>query len=362
VRLLLCFTLCVALAAAQEAVRAIQPPVTPLASEAASATVSKFSFIVYGDTRGRNDGTEIQYEHNLVVNGILDQARRLKTTEFPVRFVLQSGDAVVAGEKAAQWNTSFIPIIDKLIQNADVPYFLVPGNHDVGTATTHDAPQRQVGLKNFYDAMQKLLPLEGSPRRLAGYPVFSFGYGNTFVVGLDSNLIGDQPQFDWVKAQLDGLDRVRYKHLIVFFHQTLFSSGPHGGGNVEPQTTEMRSRYMPLFRAHHVTAVFTGHEHFFEHWVERYSDATGPHRMDLIVSGGGGAPIYSYSRDPETRDYTRANGVTLEQLSQPGPEPGDNPHHFLVVRVDGDHLEMDVVGVDWGTGYQPYRSNRAVVR
>src|SRR3954454_14006361 len=33
------------------AVRPIEPPATPLASEAASAAVTKFSFFAYGDTR-----------------------------------------------------------------------------------------------------------------------------------------------------------------------------------------------------------------------------------------------------------------------------------------------------------------------
>jgi len=26
--------------------------------------------------------------------------------------------------------------------------------------------------------------------------------------------------------------------------------------------------------------------------------------------------------------------------------------------VDGERLNMEVVGVDWGTGFQPYRSNK----
>lgn len=351
-----------AAAQAPERVRAITPPATPLASEADSASVSKFSFIVYGDTRGRQDGTALQYEHSMVVDGMLAQARRLQNTEFPVRFVLQSGDAVVAGEKPEQWNTSFVPIIDRLTKTANVPYFLVAGNHDVGTSTSVDAPARQPGLRNFMDAMSALLPPDGSPRRLTGYPAYAFGYGNTFVLGIDSNLIGDETQFAWAKAQLEGLDRARYKHVLVFCHQTVFSSGPHGGATVEPQTLEMRNRYMPLFRASHVEVVFTGHEHFFEHWVERYTDASGPHRMDLVVSGGGGAPIYYYRQDPDTRDYIRANAanqVRLEQLARPGRDPGSNPYHFLVVSVNGDRLEMEVYGVDWGVNFQPYRTNKA---
>ncbi|PYS18512.1 MAG: hypothetical protein DMG11_33160 [Acidobacteria bacterium] len=51
------------------AVRTIAAPGKPLPLEDASAGVTKFSYIVYGDTRGRADGVELQYEHGLVVDG-----------------------------------------------------------------------------------------------------------------------------------------------------------------------------------------------------------------------------------------------------------------------------------------------------
>jgi hypothetical protein len=84
--------------------------------------------------------------------------------------------------------------------------------------------------------------------------------------------------------------------------------------------------------------------------------------MDFVVSGGGGAPIYGYTGEPDLRDYLKANEakkVTLEHLVKPGVERGSNPYHYVIVRVDGDKLDMEVIGVDWGTGFQPYRSNKA---
>ena len=97
-------------------------------------------------------------------------------------------------------------------------------------------------------------------------------------------------QFAWVKAQLEGLDRKRDVNIAVFYHHPAFSSGPHGGPKLEPQAAAVRTRRMPLFRRHHVRLLLTGHEHLFEHWVEHYTDATGPHRMDQRVSGGGRDP------------------------------------------------------------------------
>jgi len=313
---------------------------------------TKFSFIAYGDTRGRGDGREVQYEHSLIVDSMLGQIKKLASTEYPVKFVLQSGDAVQDGRDAKQWNTSFVPLIDRLTTEGDAPYFLVPGNHE---GTTTDA-----GMRNYLDAVGALIPEESSRRRLKGHTTFSFGYGNTFVIGLDGNVAGDEAQYDWVKAQLEELDRTRYVNVIVFCHQAPFSSGPHGGAEVEQPTVELRKRYMPLFNTHHVRVVFSGHEHLFEHWVEHYSDSAGTHRMDLVVSGGGGAPIYAYTGEPNLEDYTNANAankVKLEHLVRPSVDRGLNPYHFVLVRIDGGKLELQVISVDWGAGFKPYRSN-----
>lgn len=334
-------------------VNAIMPPSSPLPAELESKEITKYSFIAYGDTRGRRDGTAIQYEHSLVIDSMLAQIKKLKDTEFPVRFVLQSGDAVVNGREVRQWNVSFVPLINRLTTEGGVPYFLVPGNHEATTS-----PE---GLKNYLDAVSALIPPEGSARRLAGYTTFSFGYANTFVVGLDANIPGDEKQYQWIKGQLEGLDRSRYLNIIVFCHQAPFSSGPHGGPNIEDETKTLREKYMPLFHTYHVRALFSGHEHLFEHWVEHYTDATGAHRMDLVVSGGGGAPIYTYTGEPNLDEYLKGNEaskIKLEHLVKPGVERGANPYHYVLVRVDGEKLDMQVISVDWGTGFAPYRTNR----
>src|SRR5580765_176586 len=85
-------------------VQAIARAKNPLPPEEASASVTKFSYIVYGDTRGRQDGVELQYEHGLVVSSMIAAIKRLENTEYPVRWVMQTGDAVVNGGDARQWN------------------------------------------------------------------------------------------------------------------------------------------------------------------------------------------------------------------------------------------------------------------
>jgi hypothetical protein len=84
---------------------------------------------------------------------MLAQIKKLDNTDFPVRFILQSGDAVLHGQNAKEWNVSFVPLVDRLTAEVGVPYFLAPGNHDVSSAIGVHAPERQAGLKNYLDAV-----------------------------------------------------------------------------------------------------------------------------------------------------------------------------------------------------------------
>ena len=353
-------------AAPADTVTAIARARNPLPAESASAGVTRFSFIVYGDTRGRRDGVDPQYEHSLIVDAMLRTIAQRAAGPSPVTFILQSGDAVVNGGDARQWNKSFIGLINRLTTAGGVPYFLAPGNHDVTTAVALDDPRRRAGLTNYLRAMAQLIPPDGATRRLRGYPTYAFGYGNTFVLALDSNIGDDSTQFAWGRAQLEGLDRKRYPNVVAFFHHPIYSSGPHGAAIIERQTQVMRDRWMPVFRTHGVRLLVTGHEHLFEHWIERYRDSKGAtRRMDQFVTGGGGAPLYPYMGEPDLRAYLTASGADssrVEHLVKPGMERGDNPYHYVVVNVDGDRFSVEVLSVDWGTGFAPYRSNRATLR
>ncbi len=337
-------------------VTAINAPAVPLSNEKASAKINRFSFVAYGDTRNSHDGTVPQEVHGLVVDAILAKSAELASGPDPLRFVVSSGDAVVNGQRVDMLNVSFVPLINRLTA-AGLPYFFTAGNHDVTGAPAIGTPQRAVGLANLLAAHKNLIPPEGSPRRLTGYPTYAFGYGNTFVVGFDSNIAGDSTQYRWVKSQLESLDRKRFVNIVMVFHHPVFSSGPHGGANVESATIALRTMYMPLFRTHHVRLLITGHEHLFEHWIERYRDASGAHRIDEIVSGGGGAPLYDFSSEPDLTGYL-ANGaaahVAVDHLVKPAADTTGNPHHYVVVHVDGEKLAVEVFGVSWGTGFSPY--------
>jgi hypothetical protein len=272
---------------------------------------------------------------------------------------------------------SFSPIIERLMLDGNVPYFFAAGNHDVNPADRPAGdPLRALGLHNTLAAMSRLIPPEGSPRRLNGYATYAFGFGNLFAIAIDSNIASDPIQLACVTDQLDQLDRSRYRHVIAFFHHPLFSSGPHGGvspdpiatatatptvpvsDNAERQTLAMRSLYVPLFRRHHVRMTITGHDHLYDHFVERYTDAGVSHRRDDLVTGGGGAPLYTYRGEPDMQVYLARgadHNVRVQHLMKPGATPAENPHHFVVVHVDGDRLSLEVIAAG-AVAYAPYGS------
>jgi hypothetical protein len=319
---------------------------------------------MYGDTRGRHDGSQVQAEHQLVIESMLSTIRKAAATPDPIRFIVQSGDAIQNGSVAAQLNVSYAPLINRLMREGDVSYFLAVGNHDVGNSVDLADARRMSGLRNYFAANAKLIPAEGSPRRLSGYPTYAFGYGNTYFIAVDSDIPDDTTQLAWMRSQLAGLDRRRYTNVAVFFHHPPFSSGPHGGAKLERQAASIRAKWMPLFHQYHVRLLLTGHEHLFEHWVERYTDASGAHRIDVIISGGGGAPLYAYTGEPDVHAFIAENAplkVSLQHLAKPSSDPGANPFHYVVVHVDGDRFSIEVVGVDWGKGFAPYRSSTATL-
>ena len=349
-------------------VKPIDPPGRPLPTETESASVTKFSFIAYGDTRsdyvGVGDGQIVNPRHDRLADVMLEKIEALRSTPFPVRFVVQSGDAVLRGYLGNQWNVSFTPVIEKLT-HANVPYLFVAGNHDA--AGEPGEAVRSIGLHNTLAAVSKLVPPEGSPRRLNGYLTYAVGYGNVFLLAIDSNVASDPIQLAWATNQLEQLDRARYHHVIAVLHHPPFSSGPHGGAaapsappprpeGLEPQTVAIRELYAPLFRRHHVRMVVAGHDHLYDHWVEHYADNGTTYRMDDLVTGGGGAPLYTYSGEPPLSAYLAAGAsqqVRVDHIVKPGATTAENPHHFVVVQVDGDSLSLEVVGIG-PEAYAPY--------
>ena len=85
--------------------------------------------------------------------------------------------------------------------------------------------------------------------------------------------------------------------------------------------------------------------------------------MDDLVTGGGGAPIYPYVGEPDLRAYQageRRAGRPRRAPDEARATPDENPHHFVVVQVDGDRLSLEVIGTG-PTPYTPYKGSAKIV-
>ena len=79
--------------------------------------------------------------------------------------------------------------------------------------------------------------------------------------------------------------------------------------------------------------------------------------MDIIISAGGGAPVYGYSGEPDIADYLTSGAsakVQLDHIVKPYLLAADNKFHFSIIRVDGDKLSIEVVGIPPATDFKPY--------
>ena len=220
----------------------------------APQTDQPFNFVVIGDTRTDGD------EHQAVVN------RVLATVGAP-DLVLNTGDLVEDGGDASQWAT-FFDIEQALM--ASSPLFPVAGNHD-------DLEQDSI--------YQQLFNLPPSTAPTENW--YSFVWGNTLFVGIDTNEPYHEAsdQYVWLEAELAAANAdPAVRHIVASFHDPAFSSGGHGV--IDPEDWEpVRDHLVPLFETHGVDLAFSGHDHHYER-----ADPAQTGGTQYIVSGGGGAP------------------------------------------------------------------------
>ncbi len=240
----------------------------------AAAPNQSFSFAVIGDS-GIGSPAQQQVADRMVA---LDP-----------HFVLHTGDVVYPSGQASGYDPYFFQPYQALLKRA--PIFPTLGNHDYVSGSG------QPYLDAFY------LP-HNNPANSERY--YSFDWGSAHFAALDFNDGPSQAQLDWLQNDLASTDKA-WK--FVFYHQAIYSSGPHG---YDPYIINKRAVLAPIFAANHVDIVFNGHDHDYERTVP-ISDVV------YIVSGGGGASLYPVNPQPFSAFaestyhtvYVAVNGCTL---------------------------------------------------
>jgi hypothetical protein len=199
--------------------------------------------------------------------------------------VLYTGDRIWGfGESVPEMRNAY-DRFRALAETTGVPFYAVPGNHECQSDEAAIAVLDEQGLQ----------------------PYGSFDVGAYHFIGLHTDEFCQEgrvagPQLEWLAADLGA--HSDSQGIFVFMHRPLFSWFQ---GDFNPDDAE---RLHGLFRQYGVQAVFAGHDHFFD-----------LHERDGIpyyTAGGGGGTLYA----------------------QP---PRGGFSHYLLVRLDGGGLEVDVI-------------------
>ncbi|MEP6754793.1 MAG: metallophosphoesterase family protein [Chthonomonadales bacterium] len=230
-----------------------------------------FKFIAYGDTRTQPK------VHESVLKSM---------AQFQPDFVIQSGDLVANGEEESQWKV-FWETASSFMSN--VPYFPALGNHERNASPYF----KYFDVKNEY----------------------SFDYGNTHFVALDTNRDSSEypAQNEWLKKDLAAHQSATWR--VVFFHHTVHTCVDKPDRRA--QSKLLAARLEPIFKAGHVQLVVNGHDHDYQH---HFNDG-----IHYVVSGGGGAPLYSVT--PDTEHVVKAKSV----------------HNHVRIEVNGGTMKITAI-------------------
>ena len=199
--------------------------------------------------------------------------------------VLMLGDNIYGGQAPQDLVSKFAKPYKTLL-DAGVRFYASLGNHD--------SPDH------------RLYPLFNMGGRL----YYSFATKNVRFFALDSNKV-DAKQLAWIE---DALKNAREDWKICYFHHPLYSNGGTHGSSVD-----VRVAFEPLFVAHGVNVVFSGHDHTYERLVPQKG-------IHYFVEGASGQ-----LRKGDTRRSATTAVAFDQDLS------------FMLVEVDGDQLSFQAV-------------------
>jgi hypothetical protein len=235
----------------------------------------KFALIGDSGTGGR-----AQYE----IAARMTEAHAL----FPFELVLMTGDNLYGSERAQDYERKFERPYKPLL-DAKVKFYASLGNHD-------DREQR------FY----KLFNMGGEL-----YYSFKAPKQDVRFFALDSTY-PDRRQIEWVERELKGAGE---DWKIAFFHHPLYSSGGRHG-----PSEDLRKVLEPLFLKYNVSAVFAGHEHFYERIV--------PQKGIFYMTSGGAAKLREGNIRPNSP-------ITAKGF--------DDDNHFVLMEIDEDEMYFQAI-------------------
>jgi len=229
-------------------------------------------FAVFGDTRQYVGGDPVPE----VTKRILKEISWISPD-----FAVQTGDIDI-GQETEEYQT-YAAFLDykRLMQKMGVPFFVVPGNHDLYPKGAADGIFEKVWGPFYY-----YFDYKGS----------RFVFMNSEIYEGDMQVSGGfgKEQIDWLKNVLDDAQSKNLT-VFVFMHRPLYVQDYYGNCKVNDETgtrgfagkEDERDEVINILNSHsNVKYVFAGHKHMY------YYCSIGKGKPVYVTVGNGGAPLY----------------------------------------------------------------------
>jgi hypothetical protein len=202
-------------------------------------------------------------------------------------FVTMNGDNIYGGHSPRDFATKFEQPYKQLLGEG-VKFYACLGNHDDSN-----------------------IEINYRPFNMGGNRYYTFRKGDVQFFVLDSNYM-DPPQLAWLEDKLKSSDA---KWKIAYFHHPMFTAAKFHGPDVD-----LRQQLMPLLTKYGVNAVWSGHEHVYEHLKPQNG-------IYFFVVGNSGQLRVHNIGEPNGLDATG----------------DDNERTFMLVEVAGDELYYQTI-------------------
>ena len=260
--------------------------------------------------------------------------------EYNADFILNTGDICTNdGRRPQNWKVFLRENMRDSALLREVPYLPTAGNHDRVT-------DKKWGYPNY--------------EAVFGYePFYRIDFKDATLIVIDSNLIidwknemddelqqelfkkwfvSDDPENPaWFQRQLADSDK---PFKIVSIHHSPFSFAHHWNdwlneeGDVEKEI--MRGEIVKVMQKYSVNAVFSGHDHIYQHNLLKLDGYPGG-GIHFIVSSSGGVPLReetSLENIQQIRVNYLINGFDVEPIKHA------SIYHYAVVKVDSASLDI----------------------
>lgn len=202
-------------------------------------------------------------------------------------FVTMDGDNIYGGHSPRDFRLKFEEPYKSLLDE-NVKFYASLGNHD--------DPQLEINYK---------------PYGMDGNRYYTFQKKNVQFFVLDSNYMTPQ-QLSWLE---DKLKSSNAKWKIAYFHHPLFTCAKYHGPAID-----LRNQLMPLFTKYGVNAVWSGHEHVYEHLKPQQG-------IYFFLEGESGELRYHNIRSSCDLDVVKL----------------DTDRSFMLVEIDDDQMYFQTV-------------------